>query len=85
MDGFRELIKIKDGCYDKKFESFFIENIKEADRKLIDSLSPSSCMQILDDIIERESAITSINNNLKEPSKNVNFNIFEHIDEGCKY
>lgn len=85
MDGFREIIKIKDGCYDKKFESFFIEYIKEADRKLIDSLPLSSCMEILDDIITRENAITSMNNNLKEPSKNVNFNIFEHINEGCKY
>ena len=83
MDGFREIIKIKDGCYDKKFESFFIEYIKETDRKLIDSLPLSSCMEILDDIITRENAITSYN--LKELSKNVNFNIFEHIDEGCKY
>lgn len=82
MDGIREIIKIKEGCYDKHFESFFIEYIKETDRKLIDSLSLSSCMVILDDIIERE-LITS--NNLKEPSRNANFNIFEHNDEGCKY
>lgn len=83
MDGIREIIKIKEGCYDKNFKSFFIEHIKETNRKLIDSLLLSSCMEILDDIIEREHIITS--NNLKEPSKNANFNIFEHIDEGCKY
>lgn len=85
MNSIREIIKIKEGCYDNHFESFFTEYVKDADKKLIDSLSVSSCMEILDDIIERESAITSINNNLKEPSKNVNFNIFEHINEGCKY
>lgn len=85
MNSIREIIKIKEGCYDNHFESFFIEYIKEADRKLIDSLPLSSCMEILDDIITRENAITSINNNLKEPSKNANFNIFGHIDEGCKY
>lgn len=85
MNSIREIIKIKEGCYDNHFESFFTEYVKEADRKLIDSLPLSSCMEILDDIITRENAITSINNNLKELSKNANFNIFEHIDEGCKY
>lgn len=85
MDSIREIIKIKEGCYDKHFDSFFTEYVKEADRKLIDSLSVSSCMEILDDIITRENDITSMDNNLKEPSKNVNFNIFEHINEGCKY
>lgn len=85
MNSIKEIIKIKEGCYDNHFESFFTEYVKEADRKLIDSLSVSSCMEILDDIITRENDITSINNNLKEPSKNTNFNIFYHIDEGCKY
>lgn len=75
----KEIIKIKEGCYDKKFESFFIEYVKETDRRLIDSLPLSSCMKILDEITVDK------NLDVKSLLKCEKYNIFDHINEGCKY